>query len=147
MVARQENVKDIAAEVDALDGWNMEEIFHESFDALQTQFQQVFENASERALSSVKGVLESPVSTPEFDFALLGEVARSVEESRSAWDGADGVAPQTRARVATWHQHLRGAVTGWLSDLLERSREVLQNVAQLAAGNDDQETWQNSYEH
>ena len=144
VVARQENVKDIAAEVDALDGWNMEEIFHESFDALQKQFQQVFENASERALSSVKGVLESPAATPKFDFTMLGEVATSIEESRLAWDGAEGVAPQTRACLATWHQHLRGVVTGWLSDLLERSREVLQNVAELDAGNDDQETWPNS---
>ena len=147
VVARQENVKDIASEVDALDGWNMEEIFHESFDALQTQFQQVFENASELALSSVKAVLESPASTPKFDFTMLGEVATSIEESRLAWEGAEGVASQTRACLATWHQHLRGVVTGWLSDLLEGSRVVLQTVAQLAAGNDDQETCPNSYEH
>lgn len=145
-VARQENVKDIAAEVDPFDGWKMEAIFEDAFDALQKQFQQVFENASELPLSSVKAVLESPASTPKFDFTMLGEVATSIEESRSAWEGAEGVAPQTRACLATWHQHLRGAVTGWLSDLLEGSRVVLQTVAQLAAGNDDQETQPNRAE-
>ena len=139
-VARQENVRNIAAAVDCFgEASEMEEIFQESFDALQRQLQQAFESMSEDVDKFVKGVLESPASTTRFGFTKLRALAKQLEESTSAWENAEGVASQTRASLAGWHQHLKAAMTGWLNDLLERSREILKNVGQLAFGSEYQD--------
>eukprot|EP00438_Fugacium_kawagutii_P014000 Skav204075 [mRNA] locus=scaffold3129:33249:35630:+ [translate_table: standard] len=73
-------------------------------------------------------------SAVDFDLTMLGTLAKSVEASRAAWENAEGVASDTHACVATWHQRLQGAVRGWLNDLLEHSREILQKVMLLTAG-------------
>eukprot|EP00438_Fugacium_kawagutii_P007255 Skav211575 [mRNA] locus=scaffold2228:367648:370286:- [translate_table: standard] len=135
VVARQENVKVIAEALGTFgDAPTIKGIYDEAYVALQKNFDRVFANALERTVSAVKQIAQSPSSAPSSDFTLVGMLAKSIQESLSAWEKAENVARETRECVLSWHQHLQGQVADCFNELLEPSREIQKNAVELAAG-------------
>lgn len=135
VVARQENVKVIAEALGTFgDAPTIKGIYNEAYVALQKNFDRVFANALERAISSVKQIAQSPSSAPASDFTMVGMLAKSIKESLSAWEKAENVAGETRECVLGWHRHLQGQVADCFNELLEPSKVILKNADELAAG-------------
>lgn len=136
-VVKLENIKNVAVDLSAIgDASKIEEAFQTSQTALQDCFEQRFRLAFETAGSSVQQVLDSPEGARLLDLIEWQKLANDVDNVRLAWRSCEDLAVETHGIAVGWDQRLEGVATGWIYELHERIKQMLEKVQEPAEAQD-----------